>query len=103
MGDLNDTPGSAPLAPLLSTPDLADALEALPPGADRWTYRAPKNQIDYLLLSKPLRQGLQAVGIERRGIHHPTGFGGKYPSFPEVTSDTDAASDHGAVWVDVEI
>ncbi len=102
-GDFNDTPGSAPLAPLLTTPRLKDALDSLPAGTDRWTYRAPKQQIDFLLLSEPLTRGLTGVGIERRGIFHPTGFQGKYPHFAEVTSDKNAASDHAALWADLEL
>lgn len=102
-GDLNDTPESAPLQPLLGTPRLRDALDSLPADEERWTYRAPKHQIDFLLLSEPLSSRLGAVGIERRGIFHATGFGGKHPHFAEVTSDKDAASDHAAVWAEVEI
>ena len=102
-GDFNDTPDSAPLQPLLTTPRLKDALDSLPAGSERWTYRAPKHQIDYLLLSEPLSSRLTGVGIERRGLFHPTAFGGKFPHFPEVTSDKDAASDHAAVFVDLEL
>ncbi|NDJ86580.1 MAG: hypothetical protein GYB66_11885 [Chloroflexi bacterium] len=60
-GDLNDTPDSAPLRPLLQNPQLqlVDVLQALPQ-ADRWTYHWKKedqySQIDYLLLSPTLAQ-----------------------------------------------
>ena len=56
-GDLNDTPDSAPLAPLLGVPNLFDVLVLeFPNAADRWTYHYKKNeQIDFLLVSKPLR------------------------------------------------
>jgi endonuclease/exonuclease/phosphatase family metal-dependent hydrolase len=102
-GDLNDTPDSAPLAPLLRLPGLHDVLE-LQFGADmsqRWTYKYKNelNQIDYLLVSKPLKEAFVAAGIERRGIHGIQSVTGEAP-FPSVTSWTTAASDHGAVWAD---
>lgn len=103
-GDLNDTPDSAPLAPLLRKRHLHDVLE-LKYGADmneRWTYkyRAELNQIDYLLVSKPLKDAFQDAGIERRGI---PGIADVIPGivpFPTVTSWRTAASDHGAIWAD---
>lgn len=69
---------------------------------ERWTYkyRAELNQIDYLLVSTPLRDALQDVGIERRGI---PGIADVIPGivpFPSVTNWRTAASDHGAVWAD---
>ncbi|MBL7951753.1 MAG: endonuclease/exonuclease/phosphatase family protein [Flavobacteriales bacterium] len=105
-GDLNDTPDSDPLAPLLKVRDLHDAL-ALQFGADaaqRWTYkyRSQLNQIDYLLLSTPLKKAFQRAGVERRGIHGVDGITGT-PPFPDVKSPATAASDHGAVWVDLDL
>lgn len=91
-GDLNDTPDSTPLDPLLSLTDLHNIVDTLP-AADRYThiYRNQKSQIDYLLVSTPLRQALTSVHIERRGMLDVPGH------FPSVTSDANAASDHAAV------
>ena len=105
-GDLNDTPDSTPLAPLLGLPDLHDVLE-LQFGStmsDRWTYKYKNelNQIDYLLVSKPLKDAFQQAGIERRGIHGINAVTGETP-FPSVTSWTTAASDHGAIWADFDL
>jgi len=42
------------------------------------------------------------AGVERRGM-----WGGKngslWPRFPEVTNADEAASDHAALWVDLDI
>ncbi|MEM9840176.1 MAG: endonuclease/exonuclease/phosphatase family protein [Pseudomonadota bacterium] len=65
LGDLNDTPASDPLAPLLSMPALTDAfeLEGLP-DAGRWSYvyEGRAQQIDYILVSDALRGGFRSAG-----------------------------------------
>jgi endonuclease/exonuclease/phosphatase family metal-dependent hydrolase len=102
-GDFNDTPDSAALAPLLHVPNLFDVLaESLPNPADRWTYHFKKNvQIDYLLVSKPLRDALKTVGIERRGMWKVGQYsGGQIQIFDTITRYAESASDHGAVWAD---
>jgi len=105
-GDLNDTPDSAPLKPLMKVPGLTDVLAAtFPNAADRWTYHYKKNeQIDYLLVSKPLAAGLKGAGVFRRGIYKVDKFttSGEKP-YKEVTHWTEAASDHGAVWADFSV
>lgn len=101
-GDMNDTPGSNPLQPLLSLPNLTDILTVkFANASDRWTYkyRSQLNQIDYLLVSKPLRDGFKAAGIERRGIF---GLQGVTP-FKSVTSAKTSASDHAAVWAEFQV
>ena len=72
---------------------------SVPNTADRWTYhyKNQKSQIDYILASGPLN-ALEA-GIERRGIFGVNGV----QHFPSVTADTNAASDHAAVWADFDI
>lgn len=105
-GDLNDTPDSAPLAPLLAVPGLTDVLAAkVPDPAERWTYHYRQNQqIDYLLVSRPLADRLQAAGVHRKGMHdlhrHSTSGERQYGS---VTRAANAASDHGAVWADFDL
>jgi endonuclease/exonuclease/phosphatase family metal-dependent hydrolase len=103
-GDFNELPDSASLAPLLKqTAHLRNAFEKLPADADQWTHRddvAKNKQIDYLLLSDPLFNACQKVGIERRGIFSKTDFGGKYPHFDTIKSESAQASDHAAVWAD---
>ena len=111
-GDLNDTPTSAPLKPLLDVPNLFDVLELQFPNLPkkRWTYHYKSfEQIDYLLVSKPLKNNFIEAGIERRGIHdlkNLTSSASGYDveeQFETVTHWTNAASDHGAVWADFDL
>ena len=111
-GDLNDTPDSAPLKPLLDLPNLFDVLE-LQFGADeskRWTYHYNSfEQIDYVLVSKPLKDRFVKAGVERRGMYNLkklTEGDDDIPNevqFSSVTHWTNAASDHGAVWADFNL
>ncbi|MDP3071873.1 MAG: endonuclease/exonuclease/phosphatase family protein [Opitutaceae bacterium] len=98
-GDFNAKPEHASIAPLLATPHLRDVCDAPAFGAaPRWTYHSGKQQLDYLLVSAPLFAAIKAVGIERRGMI----VKGVTP-FPEVTKEANAASDHAAVWAEVDI
>jgi endonuclease/exonuclease/phosphatase family metal-dependent hydrolase len=101
-GDLNDFPGSDPLTPLLAETDLRDVMthpsySGLPGTFD--TCKREAQKIDYILLSPALWERVEAVGVERRGIYAPRSF----PHYDTVTSDRNAASDHAAVWVDIDL
>ncbi len=105
-GDLNNDPSAPPLRPLLSVPHLYDVLQ-LQFGDDparRWTYRYKKqnSQLDYLLVSQPLRAAFTAAGVERRGIWGIKDLTGE-TGFKSVTAKTNAASDHGAVWAEFSL
>ncbi|MGR3310871.1 MAG: endonuclease/exonuclease/phosphatase family protein [Candidatus Brocadiales bacterium] len=105
-GDLNDTPDRQPLRPLLNIKRLNDVLELqFPNPQDRWTYHYKSNeQIDYILVSDPLRDAFQKAGVERRGIDGvDTYTNGQIKPFPSVTNWRNAASDHGAVWADFNL
>ncbi|MDX1384313.1 MAG: endonuclease/exonuclease/phosphatase family protein [Thermoanaerobaculia bacterium] len=111
-GDLNDTPDSSPLKPLMDVPDLFDVLELQFPGdpAKRWTYHYDGyDQIDYVLVSKPLKDRFVKAGVERRGMYNLKKLTAANPDiddetqFDTVTHWTNAASDHGAVWADFQI
>lgn len=96
-GDFNDTPNSEPLSSLMALkPDLTDVLDKS--NDDRWTYHQGKDQIDYLLVSKPIWDSLTAVGVERRGI-----FRKNNPTFAEVTNKVTQASDHATVFAEFEV
>jgi hypothetical protein len=74
---------------------------------ERWTYR-DKSQIDYLLVSKPLANAMTTAGVERRGLFRAEELTrnlqtGQTDPFPSVTSDTNDASDHAAVWAEFRI
>ncbi len=111
-GDLNDTPGSAPLKPLLDLPNLFDVLELKfgDQQEKRWTYHYNDfEQIDYLLVSKPLKDRFRGAGVERRGMYNLKNLTSSAPTIPtetqfsSVTHWTNGASDHGAVWADFEL
>jgi endonuclease/exonuclease/phosphatase family metal-dependent hydrolase len=104
-GDFNDTPNGAPLAPLLTGTNLRDVMShpkyTSKPGARPGTFGSgsASNKIDYVLLSPALWSRVQDVDVERRGVWAPRTF----PHFPTITRMQDAASDHAAVWVDLQI
>jgi endonuclease/exonuclease/phosphatase family metal-dependent hydrolase len=106
MGDLNDTPDSEALAPLLRATDLKDIAEhpAFDDGGRPGTYAncTAREKIDYVLLSPALFERVSAGGIWRKGV-----WGGKngtlWEVYPEMTSSYYAASDHAAVWCDLAL
>jgi endonuclease/exonuclease/phosphatase family metal-dependent hydrolase len=109
-GDFNDNPNSPPLKPLLEVKNLYDVLSLQYPDQPlkRWTYHYKEfEQIDFLLVSKPLRERFVKAGVERRGIANlkkmttsSKGVVDIETEYDTVTSWTNSASDHGAVWAD---
>ena len=106
VGDLNDTPDSDPLSPLIAGTNLKDIAkhpnfddEGFPgtfiPGS------AP-NKIDYILLSPALFANVSDGGIFRKGA-----WAGKRPKkwdmYPEIEEPVHAASDHMAIWAELAI
>lgn len=106
-GDMNDTPDSSPLAPLLNVKNLYDVLHLQFKNNhdERWTYHFKSfEQIDYVLVSKPLKDAFIKAGVERRGIFKLSELtNGLETEFDTVTSWRNAASDHGAVWAEFDI
>lgn len=107
LGDLNDTPDSKPLQTLLNTQNLTDVLK-LKFGNDiekTYTYfYKKKTQIDYILVSKPLKDAFKDAGVERRGMFDiNTLSNGAETRFDTVTAPSNAASDHGGVWAEFDI
>jgi endonuclease/exonuclease/phosphatase family metal-dependent hydrolase len=107
-GDFNDTPARPPLQPLVTLPHLHDVLALQFPEhtSERWTHHfgSEVSQIDYILVSEPLKNGFVKAGVERRGIHNLSGItNGVMSSFPSVTSEANSASDHGAVWAEIVV
>jgi endonuclease/exonuclease/phosphatase family metal-dependent hydrolase len=107
VGDLNDTPNSGPLQPLVGNgSNLVDIMNHNKfvgdgrPGTHG--NGNPGDKIDYILMSPQLVNVVQKGGIERRGV-----WGGKngtlFPHFPEIKKAKDAASDHAALWVDLDL
>jgi endonuclease/exonuclease/phosphatase family metal-dependent hydrolase len=105
LGDLNDTPGSDPISPLLAT-DLRDVSDF--PGFETGVFKGrgtyglgnDSNKIDYILLSPALFARITAAGIFRMGAW-PGSRPKRWPVYPELEREVHAASDHHAIWVDI--
>jgi endonuclease/exonuclease/phosphatase family metal-dependent hydrolase len=106
-GDLNDTPDSAPLAPLLSQgSELRDisAHSGFDDGGRPGTFGngTRANKIDYILLSPSLFDRVARGGIFRKGV-----WGGKngtlWEHYPEMSNANQAASDHAAIWAEIDL
>ncbi len=113
-GDFNDTPTSPALQSILNVANLSDVLALQYPGEPlkRWTYTLDGRieQIDFLLVSKPLKDGFTKAGVERRGIADlkkiTSKQGGKVDieqEYPTVTGWANSASDHAIVWADFQL
>lgn len=108
LGDLNDTPDSSPLNPLLQGTNLRD-VSTHPsfstgrfPGKGTFGLGNDNNKIDYILLSPSLFALIRSCGLFRKGA-----WPGKSPQrwdvYPELQEEIHAASDHHLVWVDLNI
>ncbi|MEC5320002.1 endonuclease/exonuclease/phosphatase family protein [Brenneria populi subsp. brevivirga] len=117
LGDLNEDSSNPlqSLSPLFSLPELYPVVDPQLPETERYTYYfsagkkgARLNQLDYIFLSAPLRRAVTAWGIERRGIYNIDKIAAKEGAepvtpLPDVTSWDTGASDHAALWVEVDI
>ena len=106
VGDLNDTPESEPLAPLLRGTDLRD-ISTHPSFADggrpgTYGYCTARGKIDYVLLSPSLWARTTGGGIFRKGV-----WGGKrgtlWPIYDTMTKPVHAGSDHACVYADIDL
>lgn len=106
VGDLNDSPTSDPLSPLLanssSLRDISDH-PAFDFAGRPGTYGngTASDKIDYVLLSPDLFDRARGGAIYRAGV-----WGGKngdlFPHLPEITNANQAASDHAAIYADFD-
>jgi endonuclease/exonuclease/phosphatase family metal-dependent hydrolase len=105
-GDLNEVPDGPPLAPLVGDGVLTDIMmhpkfvgDSRPGTYGNGT---KSEKLDYILMSPRLSKRVVTGGIERRGV-----WGGKhgdlFPHLPEIQSSVDAASDHAALWVELNL
>ncbi len=106
-GDLNHEPSHDSLQPLLGDEStLLDIMKHPKFNNDGlfWTYKrgTKESKLDYILLSPKLQERVIKAGIERRGLWKKESDH-SFESFPEVIEDTDAASDHAALWVELDI
>lgn len=106
VGDLNDTPESDALSPLLTQTELRDISThtRFDDGGFAGTFGSsgPGNKIDYILLSPALFQLVQAGGVLRKGMW-PGVRPKKWDAFDTLTRSEEAAYDHAALWVDLNL
>jgi hypothetical protein len=106
LGDLNDTPDSDPLAPLLQHTDLRDISThaEFDDGGRPGTFGngTASGKIDYVLLSPELYARATGGGVFRKGV-----WGGKngtlWPRYDSMTAPVHAASDHAAIYADLAL
>ena len=105
LGDLNDTPDSAPLDPLLNGSDLKDVSEhpAYIQDGRSGTFQTSKDKFDYLLLSPELFGTVTLAGLNRSGVWHGPKVKNPWQMLDTLTTQEQAASDHAAIWADVAL
>jgi endonuclease/exonuclease/phosphatase family metal-dependent hydrolase len=107
VGDFNDTPDSDPLSPLLGSgsdlKDIFDHPQFLSDGRPgTFANGTASNKIDYILLSPVLWSSVETCGVLRKGVWGGT-HGTLFPHYDEMTKAIHAASDHAALWVDLDL
>jgi endonuclease/exonuclease/phosphatase family metal-dependent hydrolase len=105
VGDLNDTPASAPLDPLLNGTDLKDVSQhpAYIQDGRTGTFKTSKDKFDYLLLSPELFGAITQAGLNRSGVWHGPKVKNPWPMLNTLTREVQAASDHAAIWADIAL
>jgi endonuclease/exonuclease/phosphatase family metal-dependent hydrolase len=105
LGDLNDTPDSAPLQPLIGT-DLEDITASPAFTADdhpgTFGNGTKRDKIDYILLSPALFARATGGTIFRTGVWGGI-HGTMWPHYPSMTMDVEQASDHAAIYADLDV
>jgi endonuclease/exonuclease/phosphatase family metal-dependent hydrolase len=115
LGDLNDTPGSAALQPLLGGTDLRDVSEH--PNFEVGEFNVPEGnnnrgvgtfglgndnqKIDHVLLSPPLFERVTSAGLWRKGAW-PGSRPQRWEVYEQLTEEVHAASDHHAIWANID-
>lgn len=106
QGDLNDSPGSDALEPLLQHPQLHDASEH---PAFEWNHRhgtyggqGEAGKIDYILLSDALFGALRGGGVFRKGVWCGPRTSDPWEMFPTLTGKQHEASDHAAICAELD-
>jgi endonuclease/exonuclease/phosphatase family metal-dependent hydrolase len=107
MGDMNDTPDSDPMKPLVQDTDLRDIFEHptfFDPDNRPGTFGTGSkgNKIDYILLSPALFNKVTSASVFRKGV-----WAGKngtiFPHYDSMTEPVHQGSDHAALFADIAI
>lgn len=106
LGDFNDIPDSAALAPLLSQTDLRDISTHpgfVSDGRPGTFGNGTKNdKIDYILLAPALFDRVAGGSVFRKGVWGGA-HGTLWEHYPTMESSVQAASDHAAIFADVDL
>ena len=107
IGDFNDTPDSEPLAPLLGEgSDLRDIFGHQKFEGDgrpgTFGNGTASQKIDYILLSPELFGRVTKAGVFRKGVWGGVN-GTLFEHYPEMTKEIRSASDHAALFVDLDV
>jgi endonuclease/exonuclease/phosphatase family metal-dependent hydrolase len=108
VGDFNDFPGSPPLEPLLSKTNMKDVSTHPSFTQDGLTGTfgrgSAKEKFDYILLSPALFGKVTGGAVFRKGVwgenvNPPK----KWEIYPTITKPVEAASDHAAIYADLDL
>ena len=106
IGDFNDFPGHPPLDPLLDGTDLKDISThaGFDDGGFPGTFGScgKNNKIDFILLSPALLQKATGGGIFRKGLW-PGSRPKKWDVYDDITEPIHSASDHAAIWAELDV
>ena len=107
VGDLNDQADSAALAPLFDGIDLRDISEHadFEFGERRGTFQGgnESSRLDYVLLSPALFERATGGAIFRKGVWHGPRTSNPWQMYETLTAEVHAASDHAAIYADIEL
>ena len=104
MGDLNEVPGNAPTRCCAKARACATRRSQQHDNGGRPGTHGnctASGKFDYILLSPGLFDKVKAAGVAARHVGRHDGT--LWPHFNEVTRAEEAASDHAAVWVELDI
>lgn len=106
VGDLNDSPDSAALAPVLTGTTLRDISEHadFAWGPRRGTFGGgnERDKIDYVLLSPALFAKATGGGVFRKGVWRGPRTRDPWEIYETLTDEVDQASDHAAIYADLD-
>jgi endonuclease/exonuclease/phosphatase family metal-dependent hydrolase len=106
IGDLNDTADSNALSPLFERTPLRDISEHPQfdwgPRKGTWRGENERSKIDYVLLSPSLFARAAGGGVFRKGVWRGARTRRAWPIYDTMTSEVEAASDHAAIYADID-
>jgi endonuclease/exonuclease/phosphatase family metal-dependent hydrolase len=112
VGDFNAVPDDASLTPLVTGTDLIDisehdrfdtgALDGDPELIGTWGSGTRPKKLDYILLSPALYDRASSGGVWRKGVWSSTKTK-VWATYDGIENPEQAASDHAAIWADLDV